>query len=61
MISKFISKLISKLMQLGTVKMETLCSRFCTDISITTHHIGIPLHREAKYDNIEIAVERFRD
>ncbi len=31
-----------------TVKMETLCSRFCVDILITTHHIDIPLHREAK-------------
>ncbi len=44
-----------------TVKMETLCSRFCADISITTHHISIPLHREAKWDEIEIAVERFWD
>ena len=32
----------------STVKMETLCSRFCIDIPITPHHIGIPLHGEAK-------------
>ncbi len=32
----------------STVKMETLCGRFCADISITAHHIGIPLHSEAK-------------
>ncbi len=41
--------------------METLCSGFCADISITAHHIGIPLYREAKLDNIEIAVKCFLD
>ncbi len=44
-----------------TVKMETLCSRFCADISIITHHIGISLHKEAREDKIEIEVKRFGD
>ena len=39
-----------------TVKMETLCSGFSADISITTNHTGIQLHTEAYWDEIEITV-----